>query len=402
MLLGYFCDYTSSATYQTNRDTLFSSLSAGVNKYGYYSSSHGEDPDKVYAMVLCRADAELDLCRECINNATAKLGACPANKPPSGWGDFDPNDKEGIVWYDYCTVRYSSKVMEGIMAGDPRIYVWNDKHNVTSVQLEPFKTTMRNLLNNLRVQAVEGGTRRKFASGNAQGPDNYTIYALTQCTPDLSKQDCSDCLQGAIDNYPLCCNTSAGGRVLRPSCNFRYEVGPFFREIPGEGNNRTRTIIVIVASVTTFVIVLIVSISILLRKKNQGKPRMNVEFTESGDGISSVESLQYDFNTVKVATDNFSDANKLGQGGFGAVYKVISALNDVPNQTRDGIMLHYLITENVAERPTMGSVLLMFGSSSLALSDPSLPQFFQHSITPGTNESTQTVNEVSISELDPR
>ena len=35
-----------------------------------------------------------------------------------------------------------------------------------------------------------------------------------------------------------------------------------------------------------------------------------------------MESLQLGFETVKVATDNFSDANKLGEGGFGVVYKV--------------------------------------------------------------------------------
>ena len=40
------------------------------------------------------------------------------------------------------------------------------------------------------------------------------------------------------------------------------------------------------------------------------------------DEISSVESLQFDFSTISAATDDFSEANKLGQGGFGAVYKV--------------------------------------------------------------------------------
>ena len=38
--------------------------------------------------------------------------------------------------------------------------------------------------------------------------------------------------------------------------------------------------------------------------------------------ITSAEALQYNFGTIRVATDDFSDANKLGQGGFGAVYKV--------------------------------------------------------------------------------
>jgi hypothetical protein len=41
------------------------------------------------------------------------------------------------------------------------------------------------------------------------------------------------------------------------------------------------------------------------------------------DEVISSESLQFDFATIRVATNNFSDANKLGQGGFGAVYKVI-------------------------------------------------------------------------------
>lgn len=43
---------------------------------------------------------------------------------------------------------------------------------------------------------------------------------------------------------------------------------------------------------------------------------------DNGEDISSVEFLQYDFTTIEIATDFFSDTNKLGQGGFGAVYKV--------------------------------------------------------------------------------
>lgn len=38
--------------------------------------------------------------------------------------------------------------------------------------------------------------------------------------------------------------------------------------------------------------------------------------------IGKAESLLFDFGTIRAATNEFSDSNKLGQGGFGAVYKV--------------------------------------------------------------------------------
>lgn len=38
----------------------------------------------------------------------------------------------------------------------------------------------------------------------------------------------------------------------------------------------------------------------------------------------AVEALKFDFKTIRNATDSFSQRNKLGQGGFGGVYKVQS------------------------------------------------------------------------------
>lgn len=40
------------------------------------------------------------------------------------------------------------------------------------------------------------------------------------------------------------------------------------------------------------------------------------------EDIVTAESLQYSFENIRVATDDFDEANKLGQGGFGPVYKV--------------------------------------------------------------------------------
>ena len=41
----------------------------------------------------------------------------------------------------------------------------------------------------------------------------------------------------------------------------------------------------------------------------------------------SIDVPLYSLSKVSRATDNFSDDNKLGEGGFGPVYKVINTTN---------------------------------------------------------------------------
>ena len=48
-------------------------------------------------------------------------------------------------------------------------------------------------------------------------------------------------------------------------------------------------------------------------------------FADDSD-ISTTHSSQYYFKTIEVATNNFSSSNKLGEGGFGEVYKVRRSL----------------------------------------------------------------------------
>lgn len=71
---------------------------------------------------------------------------------------------------------------------------------------------------------------------------------------------------------------------------------------------------------------------------NQGNQIFNLYDTERRltELISSAEFKEedkkgidvpfFDLGSILAATDNFSDANKLGQGGFGPVYKVITYL----------------------------------------------------------------------------
>ncbi|XP_031128277.1 putative receptor-like protein kinase At4g00960 isoform X4 [Ipomoea triloba] len=58
----------------------------------------------------------------------------------------------------------------------------------------------------------------------------------------------------------------------------------------------------------------------ILRKMKGRKPK-RYENSDSEEISFSEESMEYDFITIQNATNNFSKTNKIGEGGFGVVYK---------------------------------------------------------------------------------
>ncbi|KAL6546710.1 hypothetical protein OROMI_022431 [Orobanche minor] len=328
-------NYTRNSTYSNNLNAVLSSLPENIDINGFHSASVGRDPDRANAIALCRGDAPLNTCRGCVRNITADLlASCP-------------NQKQAVDWSEFCMLRYSNETILGIPETSPRMWWWNTQNATSPTE---FMSDLRSLLDNLRSQAAGGGSLRKVAARNSTGPDFQYIYALVQCTPDLSPDDCNRCLLDAAGDIPRCCDRKKGGRVTVPSCNLRYETYPFFNETrlrelmsvppaappepplapnppsvspPGtdDGNNTTRNIIIIVVSIAAaagVVLILAVFICIFLRKRRKRKPKKK---HDTVDEIIAAESLKYTLNTIKDATNDFSDDNKLGQGGFGSVYK---------------------------------------------------------------------------------
>ncbi|KAK4491960.1 hypothetical protein RD792_002744 [Penstemon davidsonii] len=277
-------NYTANSTYQTNLNTLFSSLSTNVDRNGFYNVSVGRNPNRANAIVLCRGDIQLDTCRSCVQNAIADIvSSCP-------------NQRQAVLWNEFCMLRYSNESIVGTMTNSPRYWLWNTQ-NASSVG--QFMTDLRTLLDSLRNQAASGGSLWKVAAGNITAPDFQTIFALVQCTPDLTSDDCSTCLMDAARDLPRCCGSRMGGRVLTPSCNLRYETSIFYNES---------------------------SLREVLEPPPSPPPSIRTQPMSPSppsdvDEISFVESLQYEFGKIRAATNDFSEANKLGQGGFGAVYK---------------------------------------------------------------------------------
>ncbi|XP_021719467.1 uncharacterized protein LOC110687158 [Chenopodium quinoa] len=326
--------YTPNSTYQSNLKTVLNSLSTTRVTNGYYNLTTGQKPDKVEAMVLCRGDVPVNNCRLCMRNSAASLPL------------FCPNQTQAFGYSDPCIIFYSNNATSHVVRDRPLWGLWNNK-NVSDII--GFNNTLTALMKNLQNQASLGNSELKFAAGqtNLSGT-NKTMYGLVQCSPDLSSHDCVVCIQGLFSFFPKWfvtpTFTAAGARLITPSCNLRYEIYSFYGNVtdvgppsspppllpPSSVSNRSTTakveerkrsystIFIVLPILGSLVLIIIIaSISFLLRRKKLKRSTTKINKEE----IETLQSLQYSIGTIKVATDDFSDNNYLGEGGFGTVYK---------------------------------------------------------------------------------
>ncbi|XP_050944333.1 cysteine-rich receptor-like protein kinase 27 [Cucumis melo] len=321
VFIGHFCSYdrgnfTSNSTYKTNLDHVLTTIATAKDTgNGFYSFSYGKNLDKANAIGLCRGDLMFDVCQSCLIDSIYLLK------------NLCPQQKEAIGWFDNCMLRYSSSSIFGVVDTRPKIYTWSTV-NITEEAM--FSQKLKLLLDSLKNNTSSGGSLMKYATGDVVAERLWTIYGLMQCTPDLSQLQCDECLESALQAIPPCC--SEGMKVFLPSCHARYEPYIFFEfsskwkrplqphptstMSTGGKKFKIRSVIVIVLPLVAVLALLTTGIFIFWRSRKLRERR------ETSDGdINSVDFLQYDFKTIRGATNDFSTANELGRGGFGIVYK---------------------------------------------------------------------------------
>nr|GMC89344.1 putative receptor-like protein kinase At4g00960 [Ipomoea batatas] len=428
--------YRAGSTYGNNLNTLVSSLSDKLNNYGFYNGSIGQDSDRASAIALCRGDADINLCRSCVSETGRRI---------IGWC---PTQKEAFGWYNICSIYYSDKSIIGGSWQTTPVKEQNNEWIIGEINAVEFNEDLTRLVNRLRGRAANGDQFLKYAADSTPIPESDTIYAYMQCTPDLSVQDCTDCLNNATNEW----NNSEGKSRKGARIDFVF-AGP-------DGNNKT--VIIIVVCTAAGLIGVAIGIFIIYRKLQKRKANSFVktlEETSSPDEISIVESLKYDLITLQNATNNFSEQNKLGEGGFGPVYKgklengLEIAVKRLSENSRQGNLefknevalmaklqhrnlawthwkggfasnvidpmlrgtsspVHEItkcihiallcVQENVTDRPTMGEVLQMLSNLTMSLPIPIAPGFFIHSNINSDASNQSTRNEMSISEQFPR
>ncbi|KAH1120430.1 hypothetical protein J1N35_003590 [Gossypium stocksii] len=320
-------NYTNGSLYSRNINaTLFSLTNASLT--GFATTTIGLAPDTVFGLVQCRPDVAENDCRACINTASDEIT------------QFCPNKKQAMIGYDNCSLRYSDFRFFSTATNDMIVYYKNTM-NVNDSNL--FDKQLVSLFQNLSVSAAANDT--KFAVG-AIGYSLFSdIYGMVQCSRDLPENGCLSCLQAIIGFIPQCCDKKQGARIFTMSCSLRFELYAFFQtssppisgilspppplpvptdepsSVPTSSSDGKKsglkplvTVVVSMASVSLLVI-LIVGCCYFWRKAN------NTVAETQADYEKTMESLLIGLDTLKTATANFSDENKLGQGGFGPVYK---------------------------------------------------------------------------------
>ncbi|CAH8359056.1 unnamed protein product [Eruca vesicaria subsp. sativa] len=316
--------YTRNSTYSTNLRALLSSLSSNNSSYttGFQTATSGQGADRVTGLFLCRGDFSPEVCQRCVafvvNDTSTRC----------------PNEREVVLYYDECIVRYSNRNILSTLDTNVGL-ILNNGQNITSNQKDQFRDLVLSTMNQAASEAAESS--RKFDARRANWTRSQSLYGLVQCTPDLTGQDCLSCLQQGINQLPV---DKIGGRFIVPSCNSRYEIYPFYNESaittpppppvsvpPPPGGNSTVLVIAIVVPIIVVALLFIACYCFLAKraKKTNGTSSAfdvkHLNVNSERDDITTAEPLQLDYRSIQTATNDFAECNKIGEGGFGEVYK---------------------------------------------------------------------------------
>ncbi|XP_050147752.1 cysteine-rich receptor-like protein kinase 25 isoform X26 [Malus sylvestris] len=317
---------TFHESFQSNLNEVLNTLiSPAAPDTGFYNTTAGlNSTEKAYGLFLCQGYVSTDVCKDCVTAASIMAAQRCAYRI------------NVIVWYAHCMLRYSNESLSTLYES-PSISAWNEQN---ATEWNRFNQVLGKSMNEVVTEATN--TANKFAMKQANISRFLSVYSVAQCTWDLSEVDCNRCLKLAVSRLRSCCEGRKGGRVLMPSCNVRFEIYPFYLQNatsepapapkalppPAPKGRRKHLSTIIIAVGCVGITLLVVSLVLVAsgycfpgrRERKKNDEALQHENGKQQD-MRTAESLQFPLGTLETATNKFSEDNKLGEGGFGAVFK---------------------------------------------------------------------------------
>ncbi|TKW24938.1 hypothetical protein SEVIR_3G083300v4 [Setaria viridis] len=331
-------NFTESSAYQANIRRLAASIpkKASSSPVLFATGAAGTAPDAVYALALCRGDTNASSCASCVAKAFDDAQQLCALS------------KGATMYDDPCILRYADWDFLANTTDNRDLTIAWSYDNVSSSEAAAFDAASGRLVNATADYAAADSVRR-FGTGEESFGQTYPkIYSLAQCTPDMTAADCRTCLGTIIREFTATYFTGKhGGRVFGVRCSYRFETGIFFSGRPllqlpgppgpppppvnvtppvtGQGRRRDRTglALAIAMPLAAAILSLTLSCFCLWRRRTTAPQDSGKSYSTNPEDIQSIDPLLLDLSTLQAATDNFAESNKLGEGGFGAVYKGI-------------------------------------------------------------------------------
>ncbi|CAO2173400.1 unnamed protein product [Urochloa humidicola] len=340
-------NYTVGSKYHANLQLLSTTLPSNASSSPalFVKSAVGAKPDQVFGLALCRGDTNASSCLDCTTRAFSDAqGLCPYSK-------------EAAVFEDLCVAFFSGDDFLASTANLGQIRLYNvSLDSPTNITGPSFVTLVEALLI-YTMPPTSSSPANEWYGTVRMDVVKPPLYSLMQCTPDMSNVDCRQCLQDLVGNSTFNGST-AGVLNLGVRCGYRYETYKFYSgdpmlkigslsqfnstvppsqqppsllpPPPATSGKKLSSKLLIVALVlplfaTTSVLIFC---SVWIRSVRKKKSKQRKKNTATREVLklwrteeSNSDFTLFDFTQIEEATSYFSEAKKLGEGGFGSVYK---------------------------------------------------------------------------------
>ncbi|CAJ1940173.1 unnamed protein product [Sphenostylis stenocarpa] len=270
----------------------------------------------VYAKGECMKDLSQSDCNVCLAQCkTQLLGCLPFQKGTRG----------GRLFFDGCYLRYDDYNFFAESLDDQDTTVCgtsgssNNNNSDSANSTRIYKANALELVRNLSEVAPKNDG---FLVGSVERR-NVSVYGLAQCWELVNGSVCSKCLADAATRIASCATQE--GRALNAGCYLRYSAHKFYNnstDVAISGNHGQRSLpkILAASSAALALLLVVTTVVFFIRKNTVSRRRERRQFGALLDRVNK-SKLNMPYEILEKATNYFNDANKLGQGGSGSVYK---------------------------------------------------------------------------------